>query len=245
VQNNIGGHGGGIELVEAPPKVIRDTTIAHNHASLHPEPPWVGYGGGIWNDSPDVRLINVTLSDNWGQGGGIMNTGQMTVTNSTLEDNGSHAWGAAIYNLGALWVGNTIIGRSVEQASCDISRAGLLTLGHNVDTDGSCALQGSGDRSRLDARLAVLTDNGGNVWTHALLPDSPALDAADDRLCPAADARGKPRPYGPACDIGAFERTAGDPAPTPTPTPRPDGIAAYLPLAGRGPSSGQRLARPR
>jgi hypothetical protein len=39
----------------------------------------------------------------------------------------------------------------------------------------------------------------------ALLPGSPAIDAADTVAAPAVDQRGAPRPVGPAADIGAYE----------------------------------------
>lgn len=68
--------------------------------------------------------------------------------------------------------------------------------------DGSCDFAVGGD-----PQLEPLADNGGSSWTHALLPDSPALDAgncANGTI--ATDQRDIPRPQGDACDIGAFER---------------------------------------
>ena len=59
--------------------------------------------------------------------------------------------------------------------------------------------------------LGPLADNGGSTETHDLLPGSPAIDAANDASCPAADQRGAARPFdgdgdGMAhCDIGAVE----------------------------------------
>ena len=43
----------------------------------------------------------------------------------------------------------------------------------------------------------------------ALLPCSPAIDAGNSATCPASDQRGVARPFGPGCDIGAFEWTTG------------------------------------
>jgi len=61
-----------------------------------------------------------------------------------------------------------------------------------------------------DPLLGTLEDNGGPTQTHALLGGSPAIDMGDDVICAAApvdgiDQRGVARPYGAACDIGAFE----------------------------------------
>jgi hypothetical protein len=58
--------------------------------------------------------------------------------------------------------------------------------------------------------LDVLADNNGLTWTMALLPGSPAIDAAGDQACAdptvdGTDQRGIPRPIGSSCDIGAFE----------------------------------------
>jgi hypothetical protein len=55
--------------------------------------------------------------------------------------------------------------------------------------------------------LSPLANNGGPTKTHALPKGSPAIDPAPvDSEYPATDQRGKPRPHGPGCDIGAFER---------------------------------------
>jgi hypothetical protein len=56
-----------------------------------------------------------------------------------------------------------------------------------------------------------LTNNGGRVPTHALLPGSPAIDAGDNARCLLVDARRVARPYdgdgngAAVCDMGAFE----------------------------------------
>ncbi|HEX9442834.1 MAG TPA: choice-of-anchor Q domain-containing protein, partial [Candidatus Binatia bacterium] len=65
-------------------------------------------------------------------------------------------------------------------------------------------------------------DNGGPTLTHALVKNSPALDAAPvDASCPATDQRGVPRPQGAACDIGAVEGIGRDQPPPPPPPPQP------------------------
>jgi len=231
VADNLGSHGAGIQILGDDPIVIRDTTIVRNHASAHPEPPWHGYGGGIWNQGTDVTLVNVTVSDNWGQGGGIFNVGEITLVNSTLAFNGTDSWGAAISNAGVFRVANTVIGPSARGGSCDDSRARLTSGGHNLDRDGTCMLAAPGDQRTVDPLLGPLADNGGATLTHALFASSPAIDAGDDGLCPLADQRGAPRPAGSACDIGAFEHGATPgaptraitPTPSATPTPTPTG----------------------
>jgi hypothetical protein len=80
----------------------------------------------------------------------------------------------------------------------------LISGGHNIVQDATCNPDPS-DLILGDAGLGPLADNGGPTWTHALLAGSPALDAADDSVCPSTDQRGVARPQGSNCDIGAFE----------------------------------------
>jgi hypothetical protein len=74
--------------------------------------------------------------------------------------------------------------------------------GFNLDSDGSCRFSTAGTLTYLG--LGPLQDNGGPTMTHALEGDSPALDAATGD-CPGTDQRGEIRPFGLACDVGAFE----------------------------------------
>ena len=58
---------------------------------------------------------------------------------------------------------------------------------------------------RDDPRLAPLADNGGHTLTHALQPDSPAIDAGNNTQHLKTDQRGAGRLIGNRADIGAFE----------------------------------------
>ncbi len=95
---------------------------------------------------------------------------------------------------------------TVPQALADIGGV-LNSLGFNLSSDGSGNLTNSTDRPNANAALGPLVHNGGpsNIFTHALMATSAAMDAANDPQCPATDQRGQHRPSGPACDIGAFE----------------------------------------
>ncbi len=85
----------------------------------------------------------------------------------------------------------------------------------NLATDDSCGtgilVNGTpvGDPADLMLDSGGLQFNGGPTQTIALLPGSPAIDAAGDcaSLMPpiTTDQRGVPRPQDAACDIGAFE----------------------------------------
>jgi hypothetical protein len=70
----------------------------------------------------------------------------------------------------------------------------------------------------IDPRLGPLTENGGPTWTHALLPDSPAIDMGDPEAVagvddvPLFDQRGRPyaRIVNGRIDMGALERSPAD-----------------------------------
>jgi hypothetical protein len=108
---------------------------------------------------------------------------------------------------------NTIIARnSGKRGDCiiDSTSMGTGSIGTNKNSlvdDGTCSPDYSGD-----PMLGPLADNGGDTWTHALLPGSPAIDAVPAVSCTLPiDQRWMPRPVAagegaPLCDIGAFER---------------------------------------
>ena len=85
----------------------------------------------------------------------------------------------------------------------------MHSTGHNLigRTQGCAFHQVSSDKLNTSAKLAALHDNGGPTQTMALQPGSPAIDAILKSACPLdVDQRGVPRPQGPRCDIGAYER---------------------------------------
>ncbi len=83
----------------------------------------------------------------------------------------------------------------------------IIDAGNNIDSDLQNSLTNSHSLNSVNSELAPLGNYGGPTPTMALLPGSPAIDAADPTAFPATDQRGVPRPFGPAPDIGAFEDT--------------------------------------
>jgi hypothetical protein len=168
----------------------------------------------------DATIVNSTFSGNvstaW-HGGAVFHTdGQLTVTNSTFTGNsapGGTAAGIVVATFGGgtpnLTLTNTILANPVGGLNCAIENqggAGTITSGgHNIDDDGSCNLTAPGDQPFTNPLLEPLADNGGPTLTHALLPGSPAIDAANADVCPATDQRGVVRPQGAGCDVGAYE----------------------------------------
>ncbi|MEM8860694.1 MAG: choice-of-anchor Q domain-containing protein, partial [Chloroflexota bacterium] len=133
-------------------------------------------------------------------GGGILNGGTMLISNSTFSGNSTNGTGGGIRNSETLTVENTIIADSTNGGNC----SGTITSnGYNLDSDGTCNLGGLGDLHYIDPQLGSLQDNGGDTFTHALLSNSPAINAGSTNL--AEDQRDVTRPSVGISDIGAFE----------------------------------------
>lgn len=203
VSGNTAGEAGGIRFDDT--GTVVNSTIADNHVTDDWERPGSlsGYGGGI-----DIRgtglvdIRNSTITGNTATDGG----GGINIAPAYLDSLPSPVTDTVNLPLGHLSLRNTIVaGNTVSRTTSDCKSvfATIESLGNNLDSGNSCRLTAEGDLPRRDARLAPLGDNGGPTDTVALLPGSPALDAAGD--CPSTDQRGVLRPQGPACDIGAFE----------------------------------------
>jgi hypothetical protein len=204
--------------------VATDTVISNNIADK--------WGGGLYNDRGNVTLNRVTISGNSAgkDGGGINNGGSgasMSLTNVTLSGNTASEKGGGIWTSRAMTVANsTIAFNDAEEGDGIFSQGGgaavslkntvlynpagvnanrgMTSLGHNIDSDGTAALIGSGDLV-ADPLLAPLASNGGLTPTHALLAASPAINAGTAAGSPGTDQRGASRLS--ITDIGAFEYT--------------------------------------
>jgi len=188
---------GGVMNSGASTTTISASTIAFNSAAVQ--------GGGIGNYEGGVlAVVNSTISSNEAaSGGGIYNESIATLLNSTIVTNGASN-GGNIYvdSGGTLELANSIVAMNTLGNDC----AGIVSsLGHNIDSDGSCSLLDPDDLPNTNPLLGSLGENGGPTWTHDLTLSSPALDAGDNVCCPAVDQRGVSRPQLGSCDIGAVE----------------------------------------
>lgn len=206
--NGVGRIGSGGAIASTGTLTVLNSTISGNYAVFD--------GGGIAGG--DVTVVNSTISGNradFSWGGGI-SASFLTLENATVTDNeGSGGGNIYSYN-GTVTAVNSIIADPESGPDCRLPGP-IVSLGHNIDSDGSCGLSGPGDLSGGDPQIMPLAANGGQTLTHALSPTSPAIDAADNVECPDTDQRGAARPVNEKCDIGAFE--FGGEAVQPPPTP--------------------------
>ena len=200
----------------------RDSSLTITRSTLGGNTATTGNGGGIWNSvNGTMDLANTTVSGNSasGDGGGIWNIrGTVDLSNTTVSGNSVHAVGGGVWNGDDSTVAmvNTIVAGNAAGIRPEC-RGVLTSLGHNLvgDATGCQFMEATGDlvgegANPIDPLLGPLQDYGGPTFTHALLSESPAIDAGDDASCPATDQRSIPRPQGAHCDIGAFEFTGGN-----------------------------------
>ena len=130
----------------------------------------------------------------------------MTITNSTIVGNTAQRSGGGI-DVGSIAVlENNIVAGNTGAGDCGTWSGTLTSSGYNIDSDGTCGLNATGDLPNTllaDINMGALANNGGKTQTHALLTGSVAIDAGS--CVTGADQRGISRPQGIACDIGAYE----------------------------------------
>ncbi|MGQ0621975.1 MAG: choice-of-anchor D domain-containing protein [Panacagrimonas sp.] len=218
--------GGGIAVESDSARLtITNSTVSGNAARN---------GGGLFNGAGTVILSNSTVSGNSASsyGGGIHNNsdafsnryGTVTMTNSTVSGNRAGRGGGGIYLIGPLTISNSIVSGNTADQGSELYRftggvtssfnlfghAGLSTaqaLFNESPKPNDIAATVDGNRPTVLANiLAPLALNApGSTATHALVPNSPAIDAAGSG-CLATDQRGIARPRGAACDMGAYEQ---------------------------------------
>jgi hypothetical protein len=114
-------------------------------------------GGGIMNDGT-LTVTDSTISGNSGglQGGGIENRGTATITNSTISGNSGGAdGGGGIENRGTATITNsTISGNSAISVGGGISNRGMLTVTDST-INGNMSSSGGGVFISLGSRMAV------------------------------------------------------------------------------------------
>jgi predicted outer membrane repeat protein len=154
---------------------ISNSTFSGNRASFA--------GGGIFN-----YLGNVPLT--------------MTISNSTFSGNSASTSGGGIQSFGEVKLENTIIANSTSGGNCS---GAIFDGGYNLDSANTCGFTDNAMINTDPMLGGLMLNSPGSTATHALLPNSPAINAASAANCPATDQRGVSRPKGAGCDIGAYE----------------------------------------
>ena len=229
LDDNSACYGGGIELFTGGTTgtaTVTQSTLSDNHGCV----------GGALDETGSVTVTQSTLSGNSApigaameiEGGSSFALSDSTVSADTADPGqgavqtfacgtGTVSFVTFARNTNALAlscsdvnVTGTILAGSTDGANCP-GAAPTETTGYNLDSATSCALSLPTDRTSTHARLGPLGANGGPTMTMALRAGSPTLDHGGTAAtgCPASDQRGVPRPQGPACDIGAFEKRVG------------------------------------
>jgi hypothetical protein len=178
-------------------------------------------GGGFWSNNGGT-ITNTTITNNiadadnngTGNGGGIFrNNGTFTIRNSIIAanfDRGLQApdLGSNVAGVGFTNGGNNLIGANDGFAATFANSALIGTIA-----------------SPVNPQLAPLANYGGTTLTHALLPNSPALDAGNNTNAPFVnDQRGATRIFGGVVDIGAFESQGFSLTPLANTTPQSTNI---------------------
>jgi hypothetical protein len=220
-------NGGGI-FIQFGDLVVANSTISGNSATRR--------GGGIYSSNNYAQVVDSTISGNTavegfgGHGGGISHgAGSLAIVRSTITLNQAVELGGLYSSPGAFTsttvTGSIISGNQNGDVGWSWSTGGgvnsVMSHGFNLVGDGrsSGAFNQPGDQTGVtNPMLGALANNGGPTMTHALLPNSPALDAGDPGAVvvggvPQNDQRGAPynRIFdgdgagGGRIDIGAFE----------------------------------------
>lgn len=199
ISGNTATHAGGL-YANAGFMTIVDSTIAGNTAT-------VSAGGGI-RAYHGLSIIDSTISGNTAvsAGGGVQFGNTADIRNSTIAFNSAGVGGGLSGFAGStLAMTSSIVGLNTGlPGNADVANVAHVTGSHNLvmSTDASVPP----DTLTDDPGIDPLADNGGPTQTHALLPDSIAIDAGDNPGALPNDQRGLPRTSGNATDIGAYER---------------------------------------
>jgi filamentous hemagglutinin family protein len=209
--------GGGI-LSDAGTLTVSNSTISGNSTQAS--------GGGIYNyNNGTLTVNNSTISGNSVpvNGGGIRHTGNgiFNISNSTVTNNTAGGIGGGIANgIGVFNIGNTIVSGNTSSIGREINGS-FTSKGYNLfgysGTNGLLGGTAAGTditpTVALNQIIGALANNGGLTQTHALVANSPALNAGGPTNTLTIDQRGGQRGSaglnaGSRIDIGAYEATS-------------------------------------
>jgi hypothetical protein len=215
-------NGGGIDAGGTGSLRIERSTIEDNGVTA--TGPMAGesaLGGGIATttglspaviESSTIGPTNIAVATNAGieRGGGLSINGNTSLTSDTITGNEAVTGGANVsVNVGTTTLTNTILAAPGGAGNC----TGVTSAGHNIASDASCNLTGTGDLPSTAPGLVPLGDYGGPTKTRPPGLGSPAIDKGVAAGL-TTDQRGLQRtwefdipdgPSGDGTDIGAVE----------------------------------------
>lgn len=188
-ENNFGGRGGGLSIVflvtDVYQVLIENSTISGN---LIKNGNGSGGGvsvlyGGIFPDSPEVSVINSTITENEAGAGAGGLSGFFNIKNNIVVGNFSGGQPSDINSNNLVSQGGNVVGVSSTATNNNDDQIGNLTF-------------------PVEVPLGALNNNGGPTFTHLPLSHSPSINAGLD--CLAEDQTGSTRNTN-ICDSGALE----------------------------------------
>lgn len=196
ISGNIQNSGGGAGVyIGSNNAFISNCTFSGNSASG-------SSGAALRNDGSGTQIINSTFTGNDSIVSAIESlAGSLSIEYSTIAGN-SNTTGISNQQAGViLTLRNSIVANNAFNCNGNIADGG-----HNLQFGGGIASSCGGSIAVANPLLDILADNGGATRTMALLPGSAAIDAGNPLAwCPSVDQRGQSRPFGAACDSGAYE----------------------------------------
>ena len=153
-----------------------------------------GQGGGILNYGT-LSISNSTFTSNAAnQGGAIYNLGMLTISHSTFWGN-TAAMGGGILNAGTLNMNSSVLSQN-SSSNCYLAAA-ICSGGYNVSSDATCQFGGVNDRNNVGLQTMPAQPN----FTAPLLGDSIAINNVTAAgLCAGTDQMGNPRSL--PCELG-------------------------------------------
>ena len=194
--------------------LVTNSVFRGNFTVGHPNR---GVGGAIYHDTGTLTLRNDTFTQNIAYRGAALrlNTGPSFISNVTISDNSafsveddigisSSAAGTSVAK-----ITNSILATSSFGFNCGVPPGYLEAVGTNLSSDSTCA---GFTLSSTNPQFGSVGQGGIAPGYLVLQASSPAVDGAvscldaSGTLTIADDQRGRPRPYGTNCDLGAYER---------------------------------------
>ncbi|MFZ4851256.1 MAG: PKD domain-containing protein, partial [Caldilinea sp.] len=204
--SNVRGPGGGaITLSSSGQLTVINSTFSGNSSQND--------GGAIYQTNGGLQIGQSTFTGNTAQGGGgaLYSSGGMTTTIEASIFSGNRAgvvFGALSHEIARNISSPTPTLRYNLWGHAGVNTADALYNVMPAGTDIVATANGTRPTALNAILNTTLADNGGPAWSHALLPNSPALDASG--ACSVDfDQRGVSRLVGGsslrACDLGAYE----------------------------------------